>query len=456
MRLPYFAWRDGVGLSRGAPGTRPPVPGTESLLGCLKHIASAEVDALYRLKGVDTHYGDAALVGRLVALAERFSHGVSALLVSDPEPHLPAPLATLATFVKLAPPTPNEYYDYLRALVRDVGSRIPLSVTLGTDDMRQLLALVQGLTYLELKKVMTQAMLDDGVLDRSVLDSVRDAKRAVVERTGVLEYFPTGERLEDVAGLSTLKRWLEQRAVAFLDPPRAREFGLCPPRGILLLGVQGCGKSLAARAAAGIFGVPLLRLDFGTLYSKWHGESEKNLRESLAAAEALAPCVLWVDEIEKSLATDSGDSGVSRRVLGTFLTWLAERRSRIFVVATANDISALPPELVRKGRFDEIFFVDLPNRAARVDILAIHARKRNVKLTPRELETLADLSEGFSGAELEQVIVATLYAAHAAGTPVSAALIAQEMRATRPLSVTMAEQVRALRAWARERAVPAD
>ncbi len=202
--------------------------------------------------------------------------------------------------------------------------------------------------------------------------------------------------------------------------------------------------------------MPLLRLDFGALYSKWHGESEKNLRESLRAAEGLAPCVLWVDEMEKALAAGDGDSGVSRRVLGTFLTWLAEQRARIFVVATANDISALPPELVRKGRFDEIFFVDLPHRAARADILGIHARKRNVALSAAEAAALSDRSEGFSGAELEQAVVAALYTSHSLNKPMSAALIARELAATQPLSVVMGEQVKALRTWARERTVPAD
>ena len=456
MRLPYFAWRDGVGLSRGAPGTRPPVPGTESLLGCLKHIASAEVDALYRLKGVDTHYGDAALVGRLVALAERFSHGVSALLVSDPEPHLPAPLATLATFVKLAPPTPNEYYDYLRALVRDVGSRIPLSVTLGTDDMRQLLALVQGLTYLELKKVMTQAMLDDGVLDRSVLDSVRDAKRAVVERTGVLEYFPTGERLEDVAGLSTLKRWLEQRAVAFLDPPRAREFGLCPPRGILLLGVQGCGKSLCAKAVAAAWRLPLLRFDPSRVFDRYVGQTEKNMARAMRVSERMAPVILWIDELDKAFSTGGdNDGGVSARLLGSFLSWMQEKRAPVFVIATANDISKLPPELLRKGRFDEIFFVDLPDLEARRAIASIHLSRRKRRPLEFDLLRIAQASEGFSGAEIEQAIVSALYDCFSHGAPLTTDAILREMERTRPLSVTMAESVEALRRWARQRAVAA-
>jgi SpoVK/Ycf46/Vps4 family AAA+-type ATPase len=252
--------------------------------------------------------------------------------------------------------------------------------------------------------------------------------------------------------MQNLRTWLTSRKPAF--DGKAPE--LDPPKGVLLLGVQGCGKSLAARAAAGIFGVPLLRLDFGALYSKWHGESEKNLRESLVAAEALSPCVLWIDEIEKALADGEGDSGTTRRVLGTFLTWLAEQRARIFVVATANDISALPPELIRKGRLDEIFFVDLPDEAARAAILAIHARKRSLQITPQEVLALAKRSAGFSGAELEQAIVAALYSARAGGQPVTATAIAHELKTTKPLSVVMAEKIEALRAWAHERTVPAD
>jgi SpoVK/Ycf46/Vps4 family AAA+-type ATPase len=220
--------------------------------------------------------------------------------------------------------------------------------------------------------------------------------------------------------------------------------------------VQGCGKSLAARAAAGVLGVPLVRLDFGALYSKWHGESEKNLRESLNSAESLAPCVLWLDEIEKALSSGDGDSGTSRRVLGAFLTWLAEQRARVFIVATANDITALPPELVRKGRFDEIFFVDLPSPAARLEILNIHCKKREVLIGENDMKVLAARSEGFSGAEIEQAVVSALYSAHANNQKVDARLIAAEMDATKPLSVVMGEKIAELRDWARERTVPAD
>jgi SpoVK/Ycf46/Vps4 family AAA+-type ATPase len=228
------------------------------------------------------------------------------------------------------------------------------------------------------------------------------------------------------------------------------------PKGILLLGVQGCGKTLAAKATAGAFGLPLLRMDFGSLYNKYHGETERNLRESLQTAEVLSPCVLWLDEIEKGLATGDDDSGTARRVLGSLLTWMAERRTQVFLVATANEVSELPPELIRKGRFDEIFFVDLPPPPSRAEILTIHLRKRGLAPERMNLAELVTLTNGFSGAEIEQGIVSALYAAHALGQQPEHAHVAAELRKTRPLSVIMAERVSALRAWANGRTVPAE
>jgi len=262
--------------------------------------------------------------------------------------------------------------------------------------------------------------------------------------------------MAEVAGARRLKRWVEQRRAVFTgaQPPP----GLDPPKGMLLLGVQGCGKSMLAKAVASGFGVPLLRLDFGTLYDKFHGETEKNLRAALASAEQLAPAVLWIDEIEKGLASGGGDGdgGVSRRVLGYLLTWMAERKSKLFLVATANQIDALPPELLRKGRFDEIFFVDLPVAEVREELFATHLRKRALEPQRFDLAALAAASEGFSGAEIEQAVVAALYAAHAAGAPLSDFVLRGELKQTRPLSVVMAEQVQALREWARGRTVAAD
>jgi SpoVK/Ycf46/Vps4 family AAA+-type ATPase len=267
-----------------------------------------------------------------------------------------------------------------------------------------------------------------------------------------LRYEHETARFADVGGLAHLKSWLEKRCVAF-DGSAPQ---LDAPKGLLLLGVQGCGKSLAASACAGIFGVPLLRLDCGALFDKFVGESERNLRESLGTADLLAPCVLWIDEIEKGFGVGDSDGGSSRRVLGAFLTWLAEKRGRVFVVATANDISQLPPELVRKGRFDEIFFVDLPNLDTRAEILRIHAARRGIGLEPQALHALAQACEGFAGAEIEQAVVAAIYSANAQHKAPDAQILRAEIAATHPLAVVMAEKVEALRSWAEGRTVRAD
>ena len=309
-----------------------------------------------------------------------------------------------------------------------------------------------GLSVGDTERLARKAIFDDGALLPSDLPAVMQAKYELLNRGGVLSFEYDTAQFADLGGMTRLKEWLKLRKPAFDGSAPQLE----APKGVLLLGVQGCGKSVAARAAAGIYGVPLLRLDFGAIHNKYIGESERNLRETLATAEVMAPCVLWIDEIEKGVATGDGDSGTSRRLLGGFLTWLAERKSKVFVVATANDIAALPPELIRKGRFDEIFFVDLPNTAVRGDILRIHTGKRSLQISDAEVLQLAALCDGFSGAEIEQAVVSAVYAAHAAGRTVGAPDILREIKATRPLSVVMAEKVAELREWAAERTVPAN
>ncbi|MGH8166331.1 MAG: AAA family ATPase, partial [Woeseiaceae bacterium] len=273
-------------------------------------------------------------------------------------------------------------------------------------------------------------------------------------RGGILQFEYDTAKFSDVGGLKRLKQWLLQRRPAFLTESGARH--LDAPKGILLIGVQGCGKSLAAKATAGVFGIPLLRLDFGSLYNKYHGETERNLRETLKTADVMTPCVLWIDEIEKGLAGRGGETGTTQRVLATFLTWLAEKQSRVFVVATANDISALPPELVRKGRFDEIFFVDLPDPEIRAEILAIHLANRGQPREQFDVTRLAAASEGFSGADIEQAIVSALYAAHAQDSSLTSRHLLDAVRGTRPLSVVMAENIDVLRHWAAGRTVSCD
>ncbi len=315
---------------------------------------------------------------------------------------------------------------------------------------------LRGLSLTEARRIARHLIFRDGAIGALDLPELAKLKFELLNKSGHLHFEFDTARFADVAGLVRLKGWVNQRRAPFTAD--TLPVGLDPPKGILLLGVQGCGKSLAAKAVAGGFGVPLVRLDFGTLYNKYHGETEKNLRDALASAEQLSPCVLWIDELEKGLAssTSSDDGGVSRRVLGYFLTWMAERKSKVFLVATANAVHDLPPELLRKGRFDEIFFVDLPDHGARAEIFRIHLARREVDWEGFSLTSLADAAEGFSGAEIEQAVVSSLYAAHADGVPVDEARVIAEVKATRPLSVLMAEQVNALREWARSRTVPAD
>ncbi len=313
---------------------------------------------------------------------------------------------------------------------------------------------LNGLPERDAKRLARGAIEDDGAITEEDLPPVMQAKFQLLGQDGVLSYEYDTARFAQVGGLERLKEWLSLREPVFagtLNKP-----GLDIPKGILLLGVQGCGKSLAAKAVAGSWGVPLLRLDFGTLYNKYHGETERNLREALDQAETMAPCVLWIDEIEKGLSTDGGDSGTSRRVLGTLLTWMAENNERAFLVATANDIETLPPELLRKGRMDEIFFVDLPDLETRRRIFEIHMGMRELDTKKIAVEDLAAACDGFSGAEIEQAVVSALYTSHARGQSLDTQALLKEIRDTRPLSVVMAERVGALRAWASERTVPAN
>jgi hypothetical protein len=315
---------------------------------------------------------------------------------------------------------------------------------------------LRGLALPDARRIARQLIFRDGALGEADLPELAKLKFELLNKAGNLHFEYDTAKFTDIAGLARLKKWIKQRREVFIANEAPQ--GLDPPKGVLLLGVQGCGKSLAAKAIAGGLGVPLVRLDFGALYNKFHGETEKNLRDSLDSAEQLAPCVLWMDEIEKGLASSGGaeDGGVSRRVLGHILTWMAERSSRVFMVATANAVQQLPPELLRKGRFDEIFFVDLPDAATRGEIFQLHLDKRKVDWSAFSMGALADASAGFSGAEIEQVVVSALYSAHADGGVVDEPRLLQEIRGTRPLSVLMAEQVQQLRHWASSRTVPAD
>ncbi|MFV2056177.1 MAG: AAA family ATPase [Thiohalomonadales bacterium] len=312
---------------------------------------------------------------------------------------------------------------------------------------------LQGLTVSDAKRLIRNAIYNDGAITQSDLTAIMKAKYELLGQDGSLSFEYDTSQFSDVGGFSKLIRWTEQRKSSFLSEDNT---GLDIPKGVLLLGIQGCGKSLAARAIAGVWGIPLLRLDFGALYNKFFGETEKNIRQSLATAELMSPCVLWMDEVEKGIATGDNDNGTSRRILATLLTWMAENKKRVFIVATANDIQSLPPELIRKGRMDEIFFVDLPDTAARAEILKIHIARRGQDPTNFDMETLAQQCDGFSGAEIEQAIVSAIYAAHGDQKELNTEHIDHEIAKTQPLSVVMSEKIASLRAWAQGRTVKVD
>ncbi len=310
-----------------------------------------------------------------------------------------------------------------------------------------------GLTESEARRLIRNAIYDDDAISSSDIERVQKAKYELLGKDGLLHFELETAGFDQVGGLANLKNWLGLRKQTFLEADSTR--GMDRPKGILITGIQGGGKSLAARAVGGAWGVPLLRLDFGTLYNKFFGETEKNLRQAIGLAEIMAPCVLWIDEIEKGVSTGDHDSGTSQRLLATLLTWMAENSSPVFIVATANNIHSLPPELIRKGRLDEIFFVDLPDQAVRQEIFAIHLAKRELHPDGFDGHLLAQSSAGFSGAEIEQVVVSGLYRAHATDTPVSTESLLTEIANTRPLSVVMQEPIEALRDWAKDRTVQA-
>jgi len=356
-------------------------------------------------------------------------------------------------------PDEDELTEVVRKTFTEAKRRslVDLQANLTKREMEQLVQTLRGLTAEEAARIVAGVIHDDNVLDGSDLPRVVDAKRNRLGTMGCLESIMADVGPEDIGGLRNLKEWLALRRGGFTS--RAREFGLDPPRGILLLGVQGCGKSLCAKVVASAWRMPLLRMDPGVLYQKFIGESEARLREALEQAESMAPVVLWIDEIEKAFASasaESADGGLSQRMFGTLLSWMQDHRHPIFMVATANNIAQLPPELMRKGRFDEIFFVDLPGAADRQSIFTVHLRRRHREPRHFDMPRLVEASEGFSGAEIEQAIVAGMYAAFSESAEFITEHMLTAMRATQPLSVLMRERVEHLRVWARGRCVPAD
>jgi hypothetical protein len=449
---PLFRWSVTDGLQRVDLDLAPQRHNAEPE-EVLRHIRAVDKPGIYALLDFHPFLDEPVHVRLLKDIALAAQRTETTVLLIGGSVQLPPELASFSARFALRLPDEAARRDIVERCVAEHTEDSGRRVEVDSKALDLLVRNLSGLSHADTLRLARNAVRDDGAVTASDLPGVMNAKYELLNRGGILSFEYDTARLADLAGFKALKAWLEQRSAAFAGQTPA---GLDWPRGVLLLGVQGCGKSLAAKATAGAFGLPLLRLDFGALYNKYHGETERNLRESLRAAEVLSPCVLWLDEIEKGLATGHDESGTARRVLGSLLTWMAERRSKVFLVATANEVNELPPELIRKGRFDEIFFVDLPSPSTRAEILTLHLRKRGMAPERMRLADLVARTDGFSGAEIEQSIVSCLYAAHAAAEEPNASHLLAELDRTRPLSVVMAEKVAELRRWARERTVPAE
>ena len=371
---------------------------------------------------------------------------------------LPELLRNLATPFDLSLPDAPEIDRLVKEILRARKEDLGLQIDISKHDFEIILRNLRGLTRRQIKQVVLDTITDDHRLNLGDLNHILASKRrCLAGADGLLEYIEAPTRIDDIGGMNNLKSWLARRQEALCDT--ATQFGLTPPRGIFLLGVQGAGKSLAAKAVATAWARPLLRLDPSVLFDRYIGESERRLNSALQQAEAMAPIVLWVDEIEKgfaSAASQSVDGGLSKRMFGTLLTWMQEHSAPVFLVATANDIESLPPELLRKGRFDEIFFVDLPAEDARAQIFRIHLAKRKRDPQKFDIPALVKASDGYSGSEIEQAVIAALFDAFSAKTDLTTDILLNALKCSPPLSVTMAEKIDDLRAWSQNRCVPAD
>lgn len=454
LDLPLFTWTLNGGLKRfdldkavyqsGDPKT------------ALDHVLSSRFAALYHFEGLGPFLEDPVVASKFVDVVRCFTERRGAIILTGNDVTIPDAIKSHSALVSLPTPGREEFEDLLQDVLRDLEKRSHPAIAMSEDDMNCLLNNLAGLTLTEAEKVLTKAIVEDGRLSAEDIGLVVQEKKAIIEREGLLEFTPVDRGMRDIADLVSLKTWLAKRKNIITDPEGAAQAGLTFPKGILLLGVPGSGKSLCAKAVAMEWGLPLLKMDPSRLYNKFIGESEKNFRRAMETAERLSPVVLWIDEIEKAFASEKGeDGGVSQRVLGMFLSWLQDRKGSVFVAATANDISKLPPELLRKGRFDEIFFVDIPDAETRAEIFRIHLLLRGHEPAGFDLAVLAAATEGFTGAEIEQVVVSALYTTFSASAALSTEVLLEEASRTTPLSVVRAEYISWLRDWARERTVPA-
>lgn len=461
-----FTWTVTQGIVKhGAPATTGKSSNTADPNAALDAVVAQVEPAIYIFKDFHHHMKEAVgcarcnipVIRKLRDVAYQLRDSYKTIVVISPLMMIAPELAKDVTLLEYALPGVPEFSDLLDRITSDLKDNPRIHIDLQPDGKERLLKAARGLTLKEAENVLAKTIVLDNKLDVSDVSIVFSEKQQIIRKSGLLEYYESHEELENVAGLEHLKQWLVKRGLAFSD--RAAEFGLPAPRGVLLLGVQGCGKSLCAKAASSLWKLPLLRLDLGRMFGSLVGSSEENMRRAIQTAESVAPAILWVDEIEKAFggATSGGasDGGTSTRVFGTFLTWLSEKKTPVFVIATANDIRSLPPELMRKGRLDEIFFVDLPNENERQEVFRIHLKRRDRNPEQFDLPELARRSDGFSGAEIEEAIVSGLFEAFSRGGDLDQPTLLSCLGETVPLSKTMNEELNRLRNWAHGRARPA-
>jgi len=454
---PLWQWSVSRGVSDGLAADAVAVADTTHPAAALCHLAREARAGIAMMLDLAGHLRDERTLRVLRELIDVYERRGSHLVLIDHEEQVPSVVLASAARLELSLPDDKALEGVLRDTLRRRGQAARLQVELKRDELDIIIQALRGLSRSQAQRLILDAIGADQRLDINDVGPMLAQKRNLLRGSGLLEFVEAPVSLDDIGGLRRLKHWLEVRHGA--RSAQAARFGLPAPRGILMLGVQGAGKSLAAKAVATAWRWPLMRMDVGALYDRYIGESERRLRDSLHQAERMAPVILWIDEIEKgfaSAASHSTDGGLSRRMFASLLTWMQEHSAPVFIIATANDIEALPPELLRKGRFDEIFFVDLPVPEAREQIFRIHLRKRGRDPGQFDLPALVAASDGFSGAEIEQAIVAAMYGAFAVGAELTKQRILEVIATSPPLSVTMAERVAALRAWAEGRCVPAD
>jgi SpoVK/Ycf46/Vps4 family AAA+-type ATPase len=440
---PCLSWDAGDGF-KAVSNWKGTLLAAKDPLSALEQIDKADGNTLFILKDFHDCWTNPQIKRKLRNAAQQLKFTKKSIILTTPHSKLPEELKDIAVLQEFPLPVANELDQVLTGLSKTPGVKVNLT-KLGREKLVQA---ALGLTASQAQRVFAKAIVSNGVLDDQDIGLVTEEKKQIIKESQALEFFAIHETAADVGGLEVLKGWLRLRERAFSQ--EARNYGLPSPKGIALIGIPGTGKSLTAKMIGGLWRLPLLRLDVGALFGSLVGESEERTRRALKLAETVAPCILWIDEIDKAFASGGLDGGASKRVFGAILTWMQEKTAPCFVVATANDISSLPPELLRRGRFDEIFFLDLPTKDERKEILSVHLRKRRRMNHDFDLERLARESEGYVGAEIEQAIIDGMYVGFNQNREFTTADLSQALKRQVPLSISQRERITALREWLRE------